>query len=1013
MKHAHWVVFASALLVAGAAVACSDPRALSTDLSATTPTADTCAKGPYPGCACAAPGAERECGAVKQVVGKEVMCSIGHTRCNAGGVWGACEPERVVVRSMPSLHLLAASGCADPCTPECAAVTMEDSGVPGGFTASDAGIFPTPQATPATSCTSLAITPSTAPATDVVVTSSTTPAVALFASSLVPAGCNPTAPSPLWYTDTFDVAQMDPSAPGKLSVVVPIAQTVTVGAVLGSFSASVQSRITVAIKENGTANPPPAGASFAQFPPEVAGDPADPGLAILYPYNDTMLPMGLLAPLVQWTSGGSAATGGVVVTLRYPATGTPIFEASQLVSESMAAPVPLRAAQPRHVVPQPLWFAFEQTIHRNRATLGDAGRILVRRRVAGTTYKAQSVDVHVAPGQLKGRVYYNSYGTALVSNYSGARQSTGGAFPGGAFGAATLVIPPGASAPTVAAGYSGGSGCYVCHSASADGATLVTASAGYVATKYTFPGTPPSGGTSLGSAAMIFGAINPTSTRMFSSAGAFSGDSTSRLYDGAGALLAGSNAPAGLKAGFPSFAHDGSAVVFNYRGGNASPLSALAADGTSVAMMSFDGDRTFSSFRKLVTPAAGPSVWPTFLPAGQNGVVYEVETRTTPDGGYGFTRHDCECSTYSGATGELWWVSTGATPVANRLHRANGYDATGTASAVPAMPTTGHAVYGGTAGPAGAGFYEQRYNYEPTVLPKVIGGYSWVVFTSRRAYGNVATINPYASDPRYDDISIDPTPKKLWIAAISSSPTAGTDPSWPAFYLPGQELVAGNSRAVFALEACHPAVASSPGPANLCDSDLDCCGAPGAAACVLDPPPIASPPVKHCITTSAGACRAVGQTCTTTGQCCNAVSGGVCAGGVCTDPPPYYQDQVLTREFTTSCPTGALTRWGLYDWRSRTPTGTSIEFFAQVSSDGGATWYPPSPVKIGTAQGADVVAPLWATSGLGVSAALGQPQGTPSGNRLRVAASFHVSTDHSKAPTLVDVRQASDCPPSE
>ena len=420
MKHAHWVVFASALLVAGAAVACSDPRALSTDLSATTPTADTCAKGPYPGCACAAPGAERECGAVKQVVGKEVMCSIGHTRCNAGGVWGACEPERVVVRSMPSLHLLAASGCADPCTPECAAVTMEDSGVPGGFTASDAGISPTPQATPATSCTSLAITPSTAPATDVVVTSSTTPAVALFASSLVPAGCNPTAPSPLWYTDTFDVAQMDPSAPGKLSVVVPIAQTVTVGAVLGSFSASVQSRITVAIKENGTANPPPAGASFAQFPPEVAGDPADPGLAILYPYNDTMLPMGLLAPLVQWTSGGSAATGGVVVTLRYPATGTPIFEASQLVSESMAAPVPLRAAQPRHVVPQPLWFAFEQTIHRNRATLGDAGRILVRRRVGGTTYKAKSVDVHVAPGQLKGRVYYNSYGTRLAQNSGGA-----------------------------------------------------------------------------------------------------------------------------------------------------------------------------------------------------------------------------------------------------------------------------------------------------------------------------------------------------------------------------------------------------------------------------------------------------------------------------------------------------------------------------------------------------------------------------------------------------------------
>ena len=36
-------------------------------------------------------------------------------------------------------------------------------------------------------------------------------------------------------------------------------------------------------------------------------------------------------------------------------------------------------------------------------------------------------------------------------------------------------------------------------------------------------------------------------------------------------------------------------------------------------------------------------------------------------------------------------------------------------------------------GPAGNGFYEQRYNYEPTVLPQTIGGYSWVIFTSRRA----------------------------------------------------------------------------------------------------------------------------------------------------------------------------------------------------------------------------------------------------------------------------------------
>lgn len=992
--------------------ACSEGRPNVGDLGASAPGPSTCARAPYEGCPCTSEGSRAECGAVHETVGSDVVCSMGHTTC-VGSRWGACEPERVVVRSVSALRPRAAGACADPCTPECVAPLDVDAGpLPAGLVVGDAGITPAPGPAPTTSCTALAITPSAAPATDVVVTSTSAPTTLLFSSELSPTGCNPSAPPPLWYTDKFDVAQMDPAVPGKMSVVVPIAQSVTVGAVLGAFSASVTANIRVAVKEPGAANPPPAGASFADFPAELAGDPADAGLAILYPYQDTMFPLGLLPPLLQWSHGGSPATGGVVVTLRYPATGSAIFEVSQLVSESTASPVPLRAAEPRYPVPPSLWFAFEQTIHRNRATYGDAGRILVRRRVGSTTYKAKSIDVHVAPGQLKGRIYYNSYGTALVSNYSGARQSAGGAFPSGKFGAATLVIPPGASTPSVAAGYGGAGGCYVCHSASANGSTLVTASDGYIATKYTFPGTPPNGGTSLGSAAMIFGAINPTSTRMFSSAGAFSGDSTSRLRDGAGALIAGSNAPAALKAGFPSFATDGSAVAFTYRGGNASPLSALAADGSTLAMMDFDGDRTFSNFRKLVTPGGGPSVWPSFLPAGQGGVVYQVETRTSPNGGYGFTRHDCECSTYSGATGELWWVSTDATPVATRLHRANGYDATGTTSAVPASPATGHAVYGGAAGPAGAGFYEQRYNYEPTVLPITIGGYSWVIFTSRRAYGNVATINPYASDPRFDDISIDPTPKKLWVAAVSGSPAEGTDPSFPAFYLPGQELIAGNSRAVFALEACHPAVAASPGPANLCDSDLDCCGAPGAASCVLDPPPLASPPIKHCISTSSATCRAVGQTCAMTSQCCNAVTGGVCAGGVCTDPPPYFEDRAISRVWSASCPVGHLTRWGLFDWRSITPPGTGIEFAAQTSVDG-VTWSPAGPVTFAKAEGASVLAPLWATSGSPVSAALGQPKGSTDAKWLKVTATFRVSADHSKAPTLVDLRQASDCPPSE
>ncbi|MDB4945703.1 MAG: hypothetical protein JWP97_5237 [Labilithrix sp.] len=970
------------------------------------------------GAACATPGETKGCSAIHQVVDGEVLCSIGFQRCEDDHTWSACQPERIVTKAMPALSTQGygdPGNCADPCTPDCLTTVDTPGGLalPGGLNNDGGGVTLNAVPPPPNTCTGLTISPANPTIT---VTGANPTPTQQFTAALVPAGCNPAAPTALFYTDKFDVAQMGTTAPGLLTVAVPVAGTVQVSAGLGPYTATTTATIKVDAASPSTAQPPPSGASLTNFGAELPGDPADANLEILYPYTETVLPMGLPAPLLQWRNNSVAATGGVTVTITYPAeSATPAFTITALATESTTAPVPLRGAQPRYTFPQIQWQALEQTVHRNRAALGDKARIKVRRRVGTTTYLAKSVDVHIAPGQLKGRIYYNSYGTALVNNYSGAKQSAGGAFVGGGFGAATLMIPPGGAAPVVAAGFNGAGGCIVCHSASADGATLISANESYVARKYTFPGTPPSGGTSYSSnAALVYAGINPTSTRILSSAGAFSGDSVSRLYDINGALVVGSNVPSTLKAGFPSFAPDGSAVAFNFRGGSASPLSAAAADGTSVATMAFDGNKTFSGFRKLVTPAGGPSVWPGFLPA-KEGVVYEVETRTTPNGGYGATRHDCECATYSGATGELWWVDTGASPAPVRLNRANGYDASGANGVLPTLPATGHAGYLGTTGPAGAGFYEQRYNYEPTVLPQKIGGYSWVIFTSRRMYGNVATINPYASDPRYDDISIDPTPKKLWVAAIDGSPTPGSDPSYPAFYLPGQELIAGNSRAVFALDACHPAAATGAPltPANLCDSDLDCCNAPGTAACVLDPPPLGSPPVKHCVATSASVCRAVGESCLTTSNCCNAVSGGVCAAGVCATPPAYYLDQTMSRDFSAACLPGYNVRWGLFDWQSRTPGNSKIQFSAQTSDDG-VTWSPASPLLFATASGPDVVAPNWATTGRYVSTALGQsPQGSPTNKKLRITMALQASSDRGSSPTLIDWRQSILCVPSE
>lgn len=937
---------------------------------------------------------------------------MGRARCLPSGQWGSCESDRIVVKQHSALKFLAgdAGACADPCAPNCSTPPPTDASFPPGLS-TDAGIVIIPTPPPPNSCVGLSISPSAAPATDITVTSTSSGTTAQFLSQLQPLGCNPFAPPPLWFTDQFDVLQMDPAVPGRANVIVPIAGPVYIGAALGSFSSAVTANIRVAVQESGTVNPPPGGATFAQFPTETVLDPQDPYLNIVYPYNDTMFPLGLLPPLLQWTNSGQAASGGVVVTLQYPATGTPIFSVSQLVSESMTSPVPLRSAQPRYPIPQNLWFAFEQTVHRNRATLGGTGRISVRRRVGTTTYKAKSINVNFATGQLKGKVYYNSYGTAVVNNYGGAQQSTGGAFVGGRFGAATLRIDLGATAPVAVAGFNSSdtSGCYVCHTANASGTTLITAKfGGDIAHRYTFPGTPPNGGISYGSRALVFSGINPNATRVLSSAGSHGNgyETTSRLYDINGNLLAGTNMPPALKGAFPSFATNNSAVVFTHRSGSASPLSPVTGSGRAVAMMDFNGDRTFSNFRTLVDPAS-PTVWPRFLPAGQNGVVYQLETRTNLNGGYSETRHDCECSSFRGTTGELWWVSTGATPVAARLDRANGFAPGGVTGALPTLSANGHPGVDNQNGPGGAGFYEQRYNYEPTVLPQLVGGYSWVAFTSRRMYGNVATINPYASDPRYDNISIDPTTKKLWISAVNPNPTPGSDPSWPAFYLPGQELIAGNAAAVFALESCRAGTTGALTTANVCDSNLDCCT---GSSCVLDPPPLANPPVKHCIINSGATCRAIGQSCLTTSTCCAAAAGAVCAAGVCADPPPYYSDQTFTTDFTAQCTPGTLPKWGIFEWQSKTPGDSKIRFSAQYGD--GIPWMPATPAQIGLAQGADMLAPNWGTSGTKVATSLGLTKAN-NFNKLHITVQLLASTDRSKSPTLLDWRQTIECVPAE
>ena len=161
-------------------------------------------------------------------------------------------------------------------------------------------------------------------------------------------------------------------------------------------------------------------------------------------------------------------------------------------------------------------------------------------------------------------------------------------------------------------------------------------------------------------------------------------------------------------------------------------------------------------------------------------------------------------------------------------------------------------------------------NYEPTILPVIEGGYAWVVFTSRRLYGNQLTQFPYNSWPAdYDTTNLAQAPvKKLWVVAIDLNAAPGTDPSHPAFYLPAQEILAGNSRGFWVLDPCK-------GDGVSCASGDQCCNG-------FCEPDASNPGSLVC--TNAAACANVQDKCTTPADCCD--SSNTCVNGFCAAPPP-------------------------------------------------------------------------------------------------------------------------------